>query len=123
MNEENPSAAAQVDPAAVFACASSLLEACHEYTKYSRLNLSDCYNGIDHLMRLAMRIGDQFETWSCTNINFNELSDVWPYLLEDKFGETCLKIMPITHLESFDDSDCLLVARAMELPMKHDYML
>ncbi len=45
------------------------------------------------------------------------MNDVWPYLLEDKFGETCLAIFSPGNLAQFDDSDCLRVAMSMRLPV------
>jgi hypothetical protein len=117
---KNPieSAATFPDPAAVFASALSLWEVCQKSAVAdSKLNLSECYNGMDQFMRELMRIANQFETWACQHIDFNELNDIWPYLLEDKFGETCLAVLSPSILMQFDDSDCLRVAIHLELPV------
>jgi hypothetical protein len=107
------------DPAAVFGCALSLWEACHrEAAQQSKLNLSESYNGIDQLMREVMRIGDVFEKWACRHVEFDDLNDVWPYLLEDKFGAACVIAIGAENLGSFDDSDCLRVAMNMKLPVR-----
>jgi len=106
MNTVISSDSEQADTAAVFASALSLWEACQKGARSDRLNLSDCYNGMDQLMRVVMRIANQFETWSCAHINFKETNDVWPYLLQDKFGEACLGAVLIAELDSFDDADC-----------------
>ena len=120
MNTKISSASEQIDPAAIFGCASSLWEACQKHISHHHLDLSECYNGMDELMRVVMRIANQFETWSCRHINFKELSDVWPYLLQDKFGEACLDAMSPTGLASFNDSDCLRVAMRLHLPIIQD---
>lgn len=106
------------DPAAEFAAAVSLWTACHKYADKNRCNLSETFNGIDQLMRTAMSIANRFERWSCQHIDFEEITDVWPYLLEDKFGKACLDLAPPEVLESFDDRDCLRVALRMRLPVK-----
>lgn len=106
-----------LDSAAVFASALSLWDECN---KRPDLNLSECYNGIDQLMREVMRIANQFETWSCLHIAFDELDEVWPYLLEDKFGKTCLAVIQPTALSQFDETDCLRVALSLRLPIKVD---
>jgi len=75
---------------------------------------------MDELMRVVMRIANQFETWSCHHVDFKEISDVWPYLLEDKFGEACIDVMSPTGLNAFDDSDCFWVAMRLGLPIIRD---
>ncbi len=107
------------DPAAVFACALSLWQTCQqEASRQTNLNLSEVYNGVDQLMREVMRIGELFEKWACEHIEFNELTDVWPYLLEDKFGESCVSAMGAENFNNFDDIDCLRVALRLRLPVK-----
>jgi len=120
MNTETPSASEQIDPAAVFACASSLWEASQKSAAQSRLNLSECYNGMDELMRVCMRIANQFEAWSCQHIEFEKFDSVWPYLLGDEFGEACLDAMSPMCLASFGDADCLRVAMRLHLRIKQD---
>ncbi len=106
------------DPAAVFACAISLWEATHKRAEGEKLNLSDLYNGVDQLMREVMRIGTLFEVWACRHLSFDALNDVWPYLLEDRFGDACLDIVMPNYLTVFDESDCLRVALRLRLPVK-----
>lgn len=111
----------QLDPAAVFACALSLWQACHKHAADNpTLNLSDCYNGMDEFMRVVMRIGNRFEAWACSHVDFNQLNDVWPYLVEDKFGDACLAVLLPTALAEFNDSDCLRVAMYLRLPVTVD---
>jgi hypothetical protein len=117
MNTKESQTPGHFDQAAVFASAMSLWEECHEHAKRNQLNLSECFNGIDQLMRVVMRIGNQFETWSCQHIDFKELADHWPYLLQDKFGQACLAIAEPKDLESFGDRDCLHAAMRMRLPV------
>jgi len=120
MTTETDSAIELSDPAAVFACALSLWQASKKRAVDEKLNLSECFNGMDQFMREIMRIANQFESWSCLHIEFNELDEVWSYLLEDKFGETCLATVSLTALASFNDSDCLRVAMRLDLPIIFD---
>jgi len=75
------SATSLPDPASVFACALSLWQACNKHADEEKLNLSDFYNGMDQFMREAMRVANLFEAWACLHIEFNDLEDVWPYVL------------------------------------------
>lgn len=117
MTTETESATVLPDPAAIFATALSLWQACQKRAGEEKLNLSECFNGMDEFMRKLMRVADQFESWACLHINFNELNDVWPYLLEDRFGEACLAVLSPDALARFDDSDCLRVAMGLRLPI------
>jgi hypothetical protein len=109
------------DPAAVFACALSLREACLKRAAADpQLNLSDCYSGMDEFMRELMRVANLFEAWACAHIVFEEMTEVWPYLMEDKFGKACLESILPSALAQFDDSDCLSVALQLRLPVQAD---
>jgi hypothetical protein len=111
----------QPDPAAVFACAKSLHEACLARAEGEPgLNLSEAYQGMDVFMREVMRVGEEFEKWACRHVAFDELDDVWPYLLDERFGSACLEIMDAGSLAGFDADDCLRVAFGLRLPMKAD---
>lgn len=112
------------DPTAVFACALSLWrESMRRCQSEREVNLSECYNGGDEFMRVIMRIGTQFEEWACTFIQFEDLDNCWPYLLEAQFGEACIALMDITSLDRFCDDDCLAVALRLHLPVKADGIL
>lgn len=114
----------QADPAAVFACALSLWKSCYIQTESdSSVNLSEAYQGIDQFMRAVMAIGNRFESWACKHVDFNSLNDVWPYLLEDRFGGACLTILQPTELGGFDDEDCLRVALCLKTPVIADGQL
>ena len=111
----------QPDPAAVFACAKSLHDACLEREEAEvELNLSEAYQGMDVFMRELMRVAEDFEKWACRHVAFQELEDVWPYLLEEKFGAACLEIMEPESLTGFDADDCLRIAFKLRLPMRVD---
>lgn len=109
------------DPAAIFASALSIWEACKKLeTSSKHLNLSERYAGMDQLMREAMRVASQFEAWACLHVEFDMLDYAWPYLLKDRFGEACLgAILPNTLVE-FDTDDCLRVALKLRLPIRID---
>ena len=112
------------DPAAVFACAKSLHDACVERAKLEPgLDLSDAYQGMDSFMRELMRVAEDFEKWACRHVAFQELEDVWPYLLEDRFGTACLEIMEADALAGFDADDCLRIAFKLRLPIRMDASL
>ena len=74
-------------------------------------------------MRELMRIANQFEVWACEHVDFNKMDDVWPYLLQDKFGETCMAVLDPESLSEFDDSDCLRIAVRLQIPIKIDSLL
>lgn len=104
----------QPDPAAVFGAAVSLWQAVRKHAANTpALNLSKCYNGGDEFMRQVMRIANEFEQWSYQHVFFEEIDDVWPYLLEDRFREACVSVLggPETLLD-FDTKNCLRVAQA-----------
>lgn len=116
--------AEQLDPAAVFACALSLREACLKRAETHReLNLSDSYNGMDEFMREMMRVGSLFEDWACAHVVFEELGEVWPYLMGDKFGDACLEVWQPSAFAQFDAEDCLQVALQLRLPVRWDEKL
>jgi hypothetical protein len=107
-----------LDPAAIFAAATSLRSACDAAaTADPSLNLSECYHGYDQLMREVMRIGMLFERWACVYVAFEELGECWPYFLEDHFGAACLEVLSAESMTSFDESDCLKVAMELRLPV------
>jgi hypothetical protein len=115
---ENP------DSAAIFASALSLWQACHEKALCDKsIELSKCYKGVDQFMRVVMCVAHQFETWACEHIVFEELEEVWPYLLEEHFGEACLEVVPADAFTKFDDSDCLRVALRLGLSIRTDKSL
>lgn len=119
-NEDNTDTCS-ADTAAVFAAAHSLWEAIQKRARAApEINLSDCYSGMDQLMREVMRIANQFEEWACQHVEFNELTDVWPYLLEDRFGDACLETFEPGGLASFDERDCLRVTIRLFLPIAPD---
>lgn len=107
------------DPAAIFACANSLWEACRRATLNDpSLDLSAAYHGWDQLMREVMRIGETFEKWCCNAVDYTNFSEVWPYMMGDRFGSACLEVLSATELASFGERDCLRVSLRLGLPVK-----
>lgn len=82
-------------------------------------NLSECFNGGDEFLRQMMRIGELFEAWACDHVAFEELEDVWPYYLEDHFGDACLHVLTPTGLPHFSREDCLRVALQLAIPIRY----
>ena len=118
----NPLTSNPPDPAAVFAAALSLWHTVKKHAAANpTLNLSECYNGGDQVMRQVMRIATEFEHWSCEHVFFEDINDVWSYLLEDEFGKACISILggPETLLD-FDTRSCLRVAHELRLPVRMD---
>jgi hypothetical protein len=112
------------DPAAVFACAMSLHDACMECAgKDPSVDISAAYRGGDEFLRQMMRVGNLFETWACEHVDFEKLTDVWPYLLQDRFGSACIEVMDAGSFGRFDSNDCLQVAFKLRLPMRVDGLL
>jgi hypothetical protein len=119
--DDSTATASNGDPAAIFGAALSLWQECHARAQSEdHVSLSDCFAGIDGLMREVMRIGTLFEKWACRHVNFDELGEVWPYHLEDSFGAACLSVRPVQALMGFAEVDCLSVALELRLPLKLD---
>lgn len=119
MQTNQPLGKYQPDPAAVFAVAMSLWEECHRLTSTKPdFNLSDTFSGMDGLMRNVMRIAELFESWACTHVNFDRLTDVWPYILQDRFGKECLSVLTLENISEFDRHDCARVAARLGLPFQ-----
>ena len=109
----------EADPAGVFACANSLWRACQKAAiDNPGLDLSEAYNGYDQLMREVMRVGEVFEQWACVNVEFDRFAEVWPYLLEMRFGDVCVSLFGADGLANFSEADCLVVAWTLELPLE-----
>jgi hypothetical protein len=118
---KNDVEAGEPDPAAVFAAAMSLWKELEDVGKKDpQFNLSDAYSGVDEAMRQTMRVANLFEQWACSHIAFEEMSDVWPYALESKFGAAVLNHLRPGALREFDEMDCLRVAIALQFPVKID---
>jgi hypothetical protein len=121
MNSATAASAILPDPAAIFAIAHSLWEACHERAATDpTLNLSEAYNGVDQFMRELMRVAGEFEGWACMHIDFTRIDQSWPYLLKDGFGDACFQVLPPAGLAAFNDKDCLRVALRLGLPVKRE---
>lgn len=106
------------DPAAILGAALSLKKTCEDTVAKERINLSECYHGGDEFMRQVMRVATLFETWCCEYVDFSQFSEVWPYLLEDMFGDAFLKVSYPTCLTEFGSMACLRVAMQLALPVK-----
>ena len=112
------------DAAAVFACALSLHGACMERAGTDpSFDISEAYHGGDEFLRQMMRVGNLFEAWACEHVAFENLADVWPYLLQDRFGGACLEVMDAGSFGQFDSNDCLRVAFRLRLPIRVDGLL
>jgi hypothetical protein len=118
MDAETNSFVFSPDPAAILGAAVSLKKVCEDLAKRDRINLSECYNGGDEFMRQVMRVATLFETWCCEHVDFNQSAEVWPYLLEDKFGDAFLNVSYPSCLVEFDFMMCLRVAMSLALPVK-----
>ncbi len=76
----------RVDPAAVLGIALALQRGAKPGD-----DVSATYDGADEFMRQCLRVGNEFEAWASCHVNFEAMSDVWPYFLEDNFVEAMTK--------------------------------
>ena len=96
----------QPDPAAIFAGALSLWNAVRAAHDQMEMTLSDAYNGADECMRQVMRVATLFEEWACRHVAFDELDEMWAYLLDSRLGEACIDSMTVSSLTEFDEAEC-----------------
>lgn len=101
----------RVDPAAVYAMASSILEATGDDP-----SVSEIHGGFDQAMREAMEIATEFEAWATDHVDFDRLTDVWPYMLEEKAGAACQRIKGTARISSLTGCE-LAIAKELELPL------
>ena len=73
---------------------------------------------MDQFIRELMRIAGLFESWACQHIDFDQLEEPWPYLLQDRFGHACLQVLQPSDLAKYDAEDCLRVALHLRLTVK-----
>lgn len=116
--ELNASASdAQQDPAAIFAIATALYKSANNRNDFCNREITKAYSGMDGFMREAMRVALIFETWACSHVDFDETTDVWPYMLEERFSEACQSVVDIRYLGSFNENHCADVAVMLDLPL------
>ena len=84
----------------------------------TRLRLTEVLPGVDSVMEEILRIAIRFETWSCRNVDFEELNEVWPYYLEAEFGRACSEALDLQRLPAFGDPECAAIARVLGLPLR-----
>ncbi len=104
------------DPAAVFAIARSLWSALH--APDGETAPPDAAPTADERMRTVMDVAEAFETWACEHVIFDEVDDVWPYLLEDRFGDAFPRLFGWEALDRFGPSHCLQLALLWNLPLR-----
>jgi hypothetical protein len=111
------------DSAGVFAAALSLWSIVAKDVKpYSEF--AEAVGGCDNLMRITIDIATAWEAWACDHINFDETEDVWPYMIQDKFGSAFEKTRSLldvftTYKNSQDlNTTFHRIAARLELPMK-----
>ena len=108
----------QSDPAAAFGASLSIYGVFGKEARERGEDISAAYSGADQFMRECYRAGHLFEQWACSHVNFDANNDVWPYMLEDKFGEAAMEVMgTATDLARFDESTCEEIAKVMNLTL------
>lgn len=80
------------DPAAILGAACSIRRHAELLAGNHGKDLSAVYNGNDEFMRICMTVAVEFEQWACEHVQFDQLDEVWPYLLDDKFGEAAIEV-------------------------------
>lgn len=81
-------------------------------------NVSEAYKGADNFMRSCMAAAEFFEAWADEHVDFECLDEVWPYLLQEKFGEAAHSELGLLALESIDAPACERIARKLGLDLK-----
>ena len=64
-------------------------------------------DGMVGFMSNIMHVANLFESWACDHVIFEEMGDVWPYLLQDEFGAASKALPNLTDLAKFNEIDCL----------------
>lgn len=107
-----------IDQAAVYAIAASL----DRFTQKGglsgfKMDVSRVYSGGDQFMREIMKTGAQFETWANAHVDFTQLDDVWPYMLQDKFATALEAARPgaVLILNHLTPEDFAAVAKQLGL--------
>lgn len=111
------------DNAAQFAAALSLWQPWKQAVLAENPDLSECYDSMDQLRREVVRVANHFEMWASLHVDFDMLDESWPHLLEKRFGEACLDVLPPNALARFDNGDCLRVAVRLDLPINFIFEL
>jgi hypothetical protein len=107
------------DPAGIFGAAMSLFDEGRRLAKVNGNDLSDAYSGHDGFMRECMRIATEFEAWACKHVDFEELGEVWPYFMHDKFGTHALAVIGSEcQLDEANATHWAAIAHAMKMPMR-----
>lgn len=114
--------ATEPDPAAEFAAAMSLYINAETRADATKTCLSKAYEGHDELMRVCMKAGRAFEAWCCRHVDWNVgIADVWPYLLEDKFGTLAVDSLELPdghlYLDRLNETHFRRIARKLKLPL------
>ncbi len=78
---------------------------------------------MDGFLREVMRVATLFETWATAHVAFDHLGEVWPYYIEDRFGDACVEVADIWSLAGFDEMDCLRIAEQLQLPLYYGDVL
>jgi hypothetical protein len=75
-----------------FAASHSLYNAVQELCKQNNSDLSGAYDGGVGLMQECIRIGAEFDVWADSNVEFDRMTDCWPYLMDDRFGAVAVEV-------------------------------
>jgi len=119
MNEQLTSEIA-CDPAAIYCMTRSLMDQL-QINRSESESISGHYEGWDNAIRECVRVSTMFERWCCQHIDFDEFNGVWPYEMEDKFGEAVFEHQESKfQLESFSEHDCGYVASILGLKLGAD---
>jgi hypothetical protein len=109
-----------LDPAAIFCCAVSLRDAAMPLSDAGDYTLSDAYSGWNGFLQEVMRVATLFETWATAHVAFDHLGEVWPYFMEDRFGDACVEVADVWALASFDEMDCVRIVQHLQLPLYYE---
>lgn len=105
------------DPAGEFAAARSLYE--HILNSHSVEEITDSHEGQDNVMRRVMTLARAFELWACQHVDFVQLRDPWPYVLDEGFGAAVFEVWDASSLYLVDHliGHELEIAKVLNLPL------
>lgn len=67
-----------------------------------------------------IRVATLFETLATLHVSFDHLREVWPYVMEDHFGDACKAVPDVATLAGLDESDCLRISQQLKLPLFYE---
>jgi len=69
-------------------------------------------------VRLCRDIAEKFEQWAVEHVDWERIDEVWPYFLEENFGDAVLSVVGgYSNIEFATPEE---IAKKLKLPLKHE---